>query len=111
VRGNGKCRGVRFGGPVLTLLLAASSIPPVAAGFHQEGLPKAAPALTAEGQASPPSSAAGVDANWWSTVQENIRRSEYYVTWQEVTYLDDVPTRHPTGPRTCAPTSRPKGLS
>ncbi len=33
---------------------------------------------------------AGGDADWWSTVQENIRRSEYHVTWQEQTYLEDV---------------------
>jgi hypothetical protein len=32
----------------------------------------------------------GVDADWWSAVQEHIRRSEYQVTWQEQTYLEDV---------------------
>ena len=33
-------------------------------------------------------------ADWWSTVQENIRRSEYHVTWQEQTYLADVPAAY-----------------
>ncbi len=31
-----------------------------------------------------------VDDGWWATVQEEIRKSEYHVTWQEQTYLDDV---------------------
>jgi hypothetical protein len=35
-----------------------------------------------------------VDADWWSTVQENIRRSEYQITWQEQTYLADVPAAY-----------------
>jgi hypothetical protein len=29
-------------------------------------------------------------ADWWATVQEDIRQSEYHVTWQEQTYLADV---------------------
>lgn len=28
--------------------------------------------------------------DWLQTVQENIRRSEYWVTWQDQTYLEDV---------------------
>jgi hypothetical protein len=32
------------------------------------------------------------DAGWWATVEENIRRAEYHVTWQEHTYLADVTT-------------------
>jgi hypothetical protein len=30
------------------------------------------------------------DGGWWATVEENIRRAEYHVTWQEHTYLADV---------------------
>ena len=33
---------------------------------------------------------AGVDGDWWSAAQENIRQLEYYVTWQEQTYLADL---------------------
>jgi hypothetical protein len=36
----------------------------------------------------------GVDADWWSAVQEEIRRSEYHVTWQDSTYLSDVPASY-----------------
>jgi len=31
----------------------------------------------------------GVPADWWLTVQEDIRRSEYDVTWQDATYPPD----------------------
>ncbi len=33
---------------------------------------------------------AGVSNDWWTTVQENIRRSEYHITWQDKTYLPGV---------------------
>jgi len=32
----------------------------------------------------------GVSVDWWAAVQENIARSEYWVTWQEHTYLDGI---------------------
>ena len=28
---------------------------------------------------------------WWATVQDDISRSEYRVTWQDRTYLPDLP--------------------
>ena len=31
-----------------------------------------------------------VSTDWWAAVQENLRRSEYHVTWQDHTYLPDV---------------------
>lgn len=31
-----------------------------------------------------------VSSDWWSAVQEKIRKSEYNVTWQEKTYLPDA---------------------
>ena len=34
---------------------------------------------------------AGVSASWWTQVQDDIRRSEYHVTWQEQTRLPDLP--------------------
>ena len=33
---------------------------------------------------------AGGNADWWSAVQEDIRKSEYQVTWQEQTYLEEI---------------------
>ena len=45
---------------------------------------------------------------WWAAVQEDIRRSEYQVSWQEQTYLADVAAAYqaPIGRTTCARTSR-----
>ena len=49
-----------------------------------------------------------VPANWWSTVQRDVRRSEYHVTWQITPTCPTSlpPTRPPTAPTTCAPTLR-----
>jgi hypothetical protein len=38
----------------------------------------------------------GISPDWWSTVQETIRTSEYYVTWQDQTYLADLPAAYQT---------------
>ncbi len=35
-----------------------------------------------------------VPADWWSTVQQNVRQSEYHVTWQDQTNLSDVPAAY-----------------
>jgi hypothetical protein len=32
----------------------------------------------------------GASSDWWGAVQEDIRQSEYHVTWQEQTNLEDV---------------------
>jgi hypothetical protein len=34
--------------------------------------------------------AGGENADWWAAVQEDVRRSEYHITWQEQTYLADA---------------------
>ncbi|MDX9954016.1 MAG: integrin alpha [Anaerolineae bacterium] len=36
----------------------------------------------------------GVSGDWWATVQENIRQSEYEVTWQDTTALSDLPSAY-----------------
>jgi len=46
--------------------------------------------LTNSGQALPKV----VSADWWATAQEEIRESEYHVTWQEKTHLLDVPAAY-----------------
>ena len=43
-----------------------------------------------EGPAEATTLPEGVSANWWTTVQKDIRQSEYRVTWQDHTYLPDV---------------------
>ncbi len=32
-----------------------------------------------------------VPADWWATVQKSLEESEYHVTWQDRTYLEDLP--------------------
>ena len=41
-----------------------------------------------------PSMPPGVSSDWWATVQKNIRQAEYQITWQEKTYLSDVPAAY-----------------
>ena len=36
----------------------------------------------------------GASASWWTVVQEQIRQSEYDITWQDSTYLPDVPAAY-----------------
>ncbi|NLF01274.1 MAG: hypothetical protein GX601_09890 [Anaerolineales bacterium] len=38
--------------------------------------------------------AAGTSSDWWATVQEALDALEYYVTWQEQTYLPDLQTAY-----------------
>ena len=91
MRGDRKRSGVRLVGLVLTLLLAAGSISPVAAGLGNDSPGQPIPAPAVKGQIPLPTEVASEDTDWWSTVQENIRQSEYHVTWQEQTYLPDLP--------------------
>lgn len=32
--------------------------------------------------------------DWWSAVQDGLLKSEYYITWQEQTYLADIPASY-----------------
>ena len=36
----------------------------------------------------------GASADWWTAVQEDIRQSEYALTWQEQTHLIDLPAAY-----------------
>jgi hypothetical protein len=42
-----------------------------------------------------------VSANWWATVQDDIRQSEYHVTWQDHTYLPNVDASYHAANRAC----------
>ncbi|MBN1954057.1 MAG: FG-GAP repeat protein, partial [Anaerolineae bacterium] len=50
------------------------------------------PAPTQAGEQTP--TTAPVPTGWWSAVQEDIRQSEYQITWQAATYLPDVPAAY-----------------
>jgi hypothetical protein len=87
VKGYRRLSVVRRVALILTLLLAAGSVPPMAAARQEDPPGTAAPDVTPEGQPSGPAERADVGADWWSAVQEQIRRSEYRVSWQAQTYL------------------------
>ena len=51
-----------------------------------------------DAQENSPESAAelpeDVSEDWWEAAQEDVRRSEYNITWQEQTYLQDIPAAY-----------------
>ncbi|MCK4900958.1 MAG: hypothetical protein KAS38_19415, partial [Anaerolineales bacterium] len=53
-------------------------------------IPSASPIEAADPPPPMEGSLEFAQANWWATVQENIRKSEYHITWQTTTYLTDV---------------------
>ena len=53
------------------------------------------PSVTQSGQAEVAVSLPeGVSTGWWAAAQEDISRSEYQVTWQDRTYLPDLPAAY-----------------
>jgi len=85
---------VLLAGLTLTLIAsqAARAQPMPGAGHPVDGhvdsaLPGRVTRPDATGDAATDSLPPGVTTDWWSAVQENIRRSEYRVTWQERTLL------------------------
>jgi hypothetical protein len=46
--------------------------------------------LDAPGREIPETLPEGTQPDWWSTIQKNIRDSEYHITWQGKTCLQDV---------------------
>jgi hypothetical protein len=81
--------GVRRVAFVFALLLAASLVPPGIAAQDQQP-PVAAAAPTVDGPPSGALEAAAMEGDWWSMVQEQIRQSEYHITWQEETTLSGL---------------------
>jgi hypothetical protein len=49
------------------------------------------PTLAQDAQPDP---TAGIPEDWWSQVRQQIIASEYYVTWQDWTYLPDLPAAY-----------------
>jgi hypothetical protein len=68
---------------ILTLLLAAST-GPVRASEVADVEPILAETSLPENLEGVP----GATTDWWSAVQEDIRQSEYHITWQEHADLD-----------------------
>jgi hypothetical protein len=80
-------------GLACTLVLATGSVPNGALQARA-GVGQTKPTTAGAQADAPAETTAGVDADWWSPVQEGIRRAEYHVTWQEGTYLADVPAAY-----------------
>jgi hypothetical protein len=87
-----RARGILGQSLVVILALCLTCLP---AALAQPG------ALSPVATISEPGGAGGAagllpsaSADWWATVQEDIRRSEYNVTWQEQTYLPDLPAAY-----------------
>ncbi|MGB7114944.1 MAG: integrin alpha, partial [Anaerolineales bacterium] len=80
--------GYKYLSVILTLsLLLASPAGPVRAST----LPNAEPASP---ETTLPETLQGIPEatdGWWAAVQEDIRQSEYHITWQEHIYLADLP--------------------
>ncbi len=74
-----------FAGLVLGL-----PIVPAHAASEVAAPPQVDPPVPAHRAGPPP----GASADWWTIVQEQIRQSEYDVTWQDSTYLPDVPAAY-----------------
>ncbi len=72
---------------------AGPSTGPPAAEAAVAGQPEGPPVQFSVGQGNDTTPDVVPD-DWWSRVQEDIRRSEYHVTWQDFTYLDGVPAAY-----------------
>jgi hypothetical protein len=84
-------------GPSTVYISAAPRSAPVLSGVEGpvlSGVEGPAPRIVegdvAEEQVLP----TGAPAGWWAVVQEDIRQSEYHVTWQDRTYLSDLPAAY-----------------
>jgi hypothetical protein len=77
---------------MLALVVGLNPVIPVFAGTvspNQDAASGLQTGPTTDPHAQPADAA--VSDDWWAEAQEYIRASEYHVTWQETTYLDDVP--------------------
>jgi K319L-like, PKD domain/FG-GAP repeat len=77
---------------LLTCLLSLSLLLTPVSGVSQA--PAAAAAVNvSEASTALPEAVSGIPnagSDWWGATQENIRQSEYQVSWQEQTYLTDL---------------------
>jgi hypothetical protein len=86
---------VRITGLLLSLLILAPGPLPVLADDPDGNPTQVVLPEQAESPGRPDETAAApVDADWWSTVQQQVEQAEYAVTWQEQTYLVDLPAAY-----------------
>ena len=62
-----------------------------ASGAMSSPMVSATPAGELKKSPTAPTSSVAASSSWFSTVQDQIRRSEYEVRWQEKTHLPDLP--------------------
>jgi hypothetical protein len=74
------------------LLTSLALVPLTGATRTNAAVPQTDFRLTTDG--SPQTLSPSVSTDWWTGVQENIRQSEYHVTWQDHTYLPGVPAAY-----------------
>ena len=86
---------------VLALVVGPGLVPAGAQDLVQDGLAGPGESTAADdgtvdlsGDPLAEGAGLGTDAGWWAAVQEEIRQSEYEVTWQEHTYLTDLPAAY-----------------
>ena len=90
--------------PALLLLLVGGSVlaqplpQPRLAVVAAEPVADVRPPLTEPDWAEVLAGLPGASADWWGAVQEDIRQSEYQITWQERTCLPDMPAPSTTVP-------------
>jgi hypothetical protein len=60
---------------------------PVVNASHSPALPPSQSSGSTSADSALPN---GVSSDWWTTAQENIRQSEYHITWQDHTALADL---------------------
>jgi hypothetical protein len=77
---------------LITALLGLASRPETAGA--SPGPELSAPAGVPASEQAVVTLPAGASGDWWTAVQEEIARSEYEVTWQESTYLPDLPATY-----------------
>ncbi len=78
---------------VALLLAFVTGLSPLPSAAESPSAPSGLEARPVRGaQVQPADSVPASD--WWTAAQEDIRSMEYHITWQETTYLEDVPAAY-----------------
>ena len=75
---------------IALVLVLLASLGPAPAGAQSGSPSQGVPQQEMAGDQPP----AGLPDDWLATVQREIERSEYEITWQEITYLADLPAAY-----------------
>jgi hypothetical protein len=74
---------------IVLLVVATNPLPSFAQSSDASRAPVRLP-----GPALPSTDRASISSSWWAQVQQDLQKSEYNVTWQEGTYLPDLPAAY-----------------